>query len=67
MQSKCSKFAILKPVSIAAESRGGDEQLWAFRQAFEDNIPVPCDGFVVGQPVSVLGFDYDGNEQQFAF
>ena len=38
-----------------------DEQLWAFRQAFEDNVTVPCDGFVIGEPVSVTAFDYDGN------
>ncbi|MCL4177964.1 MAG: cytoplasmic protein [Verrucomicrobia bacterium] len=49
---------------ITLDAHGDDEQLWAFRQAFEDNIPVPCDGFVIGQPVSVLGFDYDGNERR---
>ena len=41
-----------------------DEQLWAFRQAFEDNVTVPCDGFVIGEPVSVTAFDCDGNERR---
>jgi hypothetical protein len=38
--------------------------LWAFRQAFEDNVDLPSDGFVIGEPVSVIGFDYDGNERR---
>ncbi len=46
---------------ILLDAYGDDEQLWAFRQAFEDNVTVPCDGFVVGEPVSVVRFDYDGN------
>jgi hypothetical protein len=27
----------------------------------EDHIQVPCDAFVIGEPVSVIEFDYDGN------
>ena len=38
---------------IAVDASGEDEGLWAFRQAFEDGVPVPCDAFVVGEPVSV--------------
>jgi hypothetical protein len=45
---------------ILVDAYGDDEQLWAFRQAFEDNVTVPCDGFVVGEPVSIVRFDYDG-------
>ena len=48
---------------IGADAHGNDEKFWAFRQAFEDNIPMPCDGFVIGEPISVLEFDYDGNER----
>lgn len=48
---------------ITLDAYGGDEQLWAFRQAFADSIAVPCDGFVIGEPVSVVTFDYDGNER----
>ena len=43
------------------DPQGDHEQLCQFRQAFEDNIKVPCDGFVLSEPVSVLSFDYDGN------
>ncbi|HOW67141.1 MAG TPA: cytoplasmic protein [Candidatus Paceibacterota bacterium] len=49
---------------ITVDAHGDDEQLWAFQQAFQDNVSVPCDGFVIGQPVSVLAFDYDGNKRR---
>ena len=32
----------------------------AFRQAFDDNVPLPADAFVIGEPVSVVGIDDDG-------
>ncbi len=50
--------------AITVDAYGEDEQLWAFRQAFEESVPVPADGFVIGEPVSVLSFDYDGNERR---
>lgn len=46
---------------ITVDAAGDDEKLWAFRHALEEHIVVPCDAFVVGEPVSVIGFDYDGN------
>ena len=49
---------------ITVDAYGDDEKLWAFRQAFEDNIAVPCDAFVIGEPVSVMEFDYDGNARR---
>jgi hypothetical protein len=49
---------------ITTDAYGDQEQLWAFRQAFEDEIAVPCDTTVVGEPVSVVKFDYDGNERR---
>jgi hypothetical protein len=49
---------------ITVDAYGDDEQLWAFRQAFEDNVQLPADGFVIGEPVSVLEVDYDGNERR---
>lgn len=48
---------------ITADAYGDDEQLWAFRQAFEDDVALPADGFVIGEPVSVITIDYDGNER----
>ncbi|MBV8819794.1 MAG: hypothetical protein JO022_15640, partial [Acidobacteriaceae bacterium] len=49
---------------ITVDAYGEQEQLWAFRQAFEDNVPLPAEGSVVGEPVVVLAFDYDGNERR---
>jgi len=48
---------------ITVDAYGDDEILWAFRQAFEDNVELPADGFVIGEPVSVIMIDYDGNER----
>jgi hypothetical protein len=47
--------------SITIDAYGDDEKLRAFRQAFEDEIALPSDGFVIGEPVSVVKIDYDGN------
>ena len=49
---------------ITVDAYGEGEQLWAFRQAFADEVPVPCDALVIGEPLSVLEFDYDGNERR---
>jgi hypothetical protein len=49
---------------ITTDANGDTEQLWAFRQAFEDGIEVPCDATVIGERVQVLRFDFDGNERR---
>jgi len=49
---------------ITVDAYGEDEQLWAFRQAFEDDVNLPADAFVIGEPVSVVEIDYDGNERR---
>lgn len=49
---------------IIVDAYGDDEQLWAFRQAFEDNVVLPAEAFVVGEPVTVMMIDYDGNERR---
>lgn len=49
---------------ITTDANGEAEQLWAFRQAFEDEVAVPCDASVIGEPVQVLRFDFDGNERR---
>ena len=46
---------------ILIDAHGDDEQLWAIRQAFEDNVKVPTDAFVIGEPVELVAIDYDGN------
>ncbi len=48
---------------ITTDANGDAEQLWAFRQAFQDGIAVPCHATVIGGPVQVLKFDFDGNER----
>ena len=49
---------------ILTDAYGDDEQLWAFRQVFEDMVELPADAFVIGEPVSVTSIDYDGNERR---
>lgn len=49
---------------ITTDAYGDDEQLWAFRSALEDGVELPCDAFVIGEPVLVLEFDYDGNQRR---
>ncbi len=49
---------------IITDANGDDEQLWAFRQAFEDNVVWPAEALVVGEPVTVMMIDYDGNERR---
>ncbi len=49
---------------IIVDAYGEDEQLSAFRQVLEDEIGLPVDGLVIGEPVSVLEIDYDGNEHR---
>jgi len=49
---------------ILTDAHGDDEQLWALRQAFEDNVQLPADVFVIGEPVSVVAIHYDGNPRR---
>ncbi len=49
---------------ITTDAYGDDEQLWAFRQVIEDNVTLPADGFVIGEPVSVVEIDYGGNTRR---
>jgi hypothetical protein len=49
---------------ITVDAYGDNEQFWAFRQVFEDDFNLPADGFVIGEPVSVVDIEYDGNERR---
>jgi len=49
---------------ITVDAYGEDEQLSAFCQVIEDEVPLPADAFVIGEPVSVVEIDYDGNERR---
>lgn len=39
---------------ITARAQGDDEELRAWHRAFKDHVAVPCDGFVIGEPISVV-------------
>ena len=39
---------------ITVDAYNDDEQLWAFRQVIEDEVDLPADAFVLGEPVVVL-------------
>ncbi len=45
-------------------AHGDDELLWAFRRLFKDELNLPADGSVLGEPVSVTARDYDGNARR---
>jgi hypothetical protein len=49
---------------IIVDAYGDDEQLSAFCQVFEDDVTFPADASVIGEPVSVVEIDYDGNERR---
>ena len=48
---------------IIVDAYGDDEQSWAFRQVLEDELSLPCEAFAIGEPVTVLAFDYE-NERR---
>jgi tetratricopeptide (TPR) repeat protein len=49
---------------ITTAAHGEDEQIRAFHRSLEKGVDVPCDAFVIGEPVSVVSFDYDGNQRR---
>ena len=49
---------------ITVDAYGDAEQLWAFRQAFEDDLTLPCAATIAGARVTVVKFDFDGNERR---
>lgn len=49
---------------ILTDAYGDEEQLWALRQALEDNVKVPCAAMIAGESVKLTKFDYDGNARR---
>jgi hypothetical protein len=49
---------------LTAEAHSGDEQIWNFQQALQKHVSLPCDGFVIGEPVKLVSFNYDGNQRR---
>jgi len=49
---------------ITVDAYNDDEQLWAFRQTFEDALALPAEASLIGESIEVLSIDYDGNERR---
>jgi hypothetical protein len=49
---------------ITVDTYSHDEQLWAFRQVIEDEVSFPCIGTLIGEPITAIGIDYDGNDRR---
>jgi hypothetical protein len=49
---------------LTAEAGTDDERIWNFQQALQEYIWLPCDGSVIGEPVTVIEFLYDGNQRR---
>jgi hypothetical protein len=49
---------------LTAEAHNDDERLWNFQQALQKHIWLPCEGFLVGEPITMRRFDYDGNQRR---
>jgi len=46
-------------VEILTDAYGDDEQLWALSEAISDALAPPADAHVVGEPLSLVGVEYD--------
>ncbi len=49
---------------VASTAQTDDDAFRAWRRVFNQHIVLPCDGFVIGEPVSVVEFCYDGNPRR---
>jgi hypothetical protein len=49
---------------FTVEAGSEDERILTFLQALEKHVALPCDGLVIGEPVSVVKFDYQGNQRR---
>jgi hypothetical protein len=46
---------------LTAEAGSEDERIWNFHRALQKHVALPCDGFVIGEPVKLVSFNYNGN------
>jgi hypothetical protein len=49
---------------LTVEAAGDNERIVAFLEALQEHIALPCDAFVIGEPVSAIKFDYQGNQRR---
>ena len=47
---------------IIVGAYGDNEKFCAFHQVFEDNVSLPTEAFVIGEPVSIIEIAFDGSE-----
>jgi hypothetical protein len=46
---------------IAGSAQTDDQAFRAWQRVFHERVALPCDGFVIGEPISVVEFCYEGN------
>jgi len=49
---------------LTAEAGSDDERMWNLQQALQKHVSLPCAGFVIGEPVKLVSFNYDGNQRR---
>ncbi|MGH8990635.1 MAG: calcium-binding protein [Acidimicrobiia bacterium] len=49
---------------VIVDAYGEDEQLWSFRQVFEEDGRFPFSATMVGAALDVTGVDYEGDERR---
>lgn len=49
---------------ILVDAYGDEEQFTAFLTAFEEVLALPTEAFLIGQPVTVVGVDFDGDSRR---
>lgn len=49
---------------LTVEARDDGERIWNFQQALQKNMRLPCAARVIGEPVIVVKFNYDGNQRR---
>lgn len=49
---------------MLVDAHGDDEQLWALREGIEEGLDLPINVHVVGEPLSRIAVDYDGNPRR---
>ena len=49
---------------LLVDAHGDDEQLWALLDGIDAALDLPLDVHVIGEPVSLVALDYDGNSRR---
>lgn len=49
---------------VVIDAYGDDEQLWSFRQWFEDSASFPFRATIAGVEIEVIDIDYDGDDRR---